>query len=384
LKKNELFLKQNIFISRKQYFCHKFFVLKSNQTPFLHGRGAQINPTSPYEKIVRGPQALDWALVEAAWEEDTLKTEYMETHPKTILNKVESADIPLAWSMNPYQGCEHGCIYCYARNTHPYWGFSAGLDFERKILVKRNAAALLEIELKKKNWQATPVMFAGNTDVYQPAERKFGLTRQCLEVFLKYRHPVSIITKNSLILRDLDLIKQLAADDLVHVAISITTLDDDMRLFLEPRTATIKQRLRTVETLSQAGVPVFVMMAPVIPGLNDHEILPLVKTVADLGALGVGHTMVRLNGDVALIFEDWIRRTLPDRAERVLNRIRDVHNGQLSDHRAGVRMRGEGHFADIIQAQFKLAKQKYLKDRQMPAYNLSLHEHTKSPQLRLF
>lgn len=354
------------------------------KSPFLRGRGAQINPASRYERLQRDEQPLDWALVADDWEEDDLRTEYLETHPKTILNKVESADIPLEWSMNPYQGCEHGCIYCYARNTHPYWGYSAGLDFERKILVKRNAAALLEHELKKKNWRAAPVMFAGNTDVYQPAERKFLITRACLEVFWKYRHPVGVITKNSLVLRDIDLLQQLASENLVHVAISITTLQDDLRQFLEPRTATIQQRLRTVETLTKAGVPVFVMMAPIIPGLNDHEIISLVKTVADLGALGVGHTMVRLNGDVAILFEDWIRRTMPDRADRVLNRIRDVHGGQLSDFRSGTRMRGEGNIADVIHQQFRVAKEKYMKDRKMPGFNLDLHEGYKSSQLKLF
>jgi DNA repair photolyase len=353
-------------------------------TPFLKGRGAQINPTSQYERVVRSAEPLDWALVASEWEEDELKTQYLETHPKTILNKVESPDIPLEWSLNPYQGCEHGCIYCYARNTHPYWGYSAGLDFERKILIKRNAAQLLEKELKKKSWKAAPVMFAGNTDVYQPAERKFGITRECLEVFLKYRHPVGLITKNSLIMRDLDLLQQLASERLVQVAISITTLQEETRQFLEPRTATVAQRLKTVEMLSNAGIPVFVMAAPIIPGLNDHEIIPMVKAVAERGALGVGHTMVRLNGDVGIIFEDWIRKAMPDRADRVLNRIKDTHGGSLEEKRFGKRMRGEGNIADIIHAQFRVAKEKFLKDRKMPGYNLELHEQFKSPQLRLF
>jgi len=350
----------------------------------LKGRGAQINPASPYDKLLRDQEPIDWALVSDEWEADELRTEYLETHPKTILNKVISEDIPIPWSLNPYQGCEHGCIYCYARNTHPYWGYSAGLDFERKILVKRNAAVLLEAELKKKSWKSAPVMFAGNTDVYQPAERKFGITRECLEVFWKYRNPVSIITKNSMVLRDMDLLEKLAAENLVHVAISITTLDEDLRQCLEPRTASVAQRLRTVETLSKAGIPVFVMMAPVIAGLNDHEILPLIKAVAERGALGIGHTMVRLNGDVAIIFEDWIRKTMPDRADRVLNRIRDTHGGSLEEKRFGKRMRGEGNIAEIIHQQFRLGKEKYLKDRKMPEYNLDLHEHFKSPQLRLF
>lgn len=356
----------------------------SKPQPFLKGRGAQINPASRYEKVVRSQEPIDWALVENEWETSEIKTQYLETHPKTILNKVESLDIPLQWSLNPYQGCEHGCIYCYARNTHPYWGYSAGLDFEQKILVKKNAAQLLENELKKKTWKAASVMFAGNTDIYQPAERTFGITRQCLEVFWKYRHPVSLITKNSLILRDLDLLRQLAAENLCHVAISITTLQDELRQYLEPRTATVAQRLKTVETLSNAGIPVFVMMAPIIPGLNDHEILPLVKTVAERGALGVGHTLVRLNGDVATIFEDWIRKAMPDRADRVLNRIRDTHGGTLHEYRTSMRMRGEGNYAEIIHAQFRVAKEKYLQGRKMPAYNLDLHAQFKSAQLRLF
>mgnify|MGYP001569816830 CR=1 FL=1 len=352
--------------------------------PFLRGRGAQINPVSKYEKIIRDEQPVDWALQDAEWEDADLKTEYLETHPKTILNRVESPDIPLEWSMNPYQGCEHGCIYCYARNTHPYWGYSAGLDFERKILVKRNAAQLLEAALKKKSWKAAPVMFAGNTDVYQPAERKYGITRACLEIFLKYRHPVGIITKNSLVLRDLDLLEQLAADQLVHVAVSITTLNEALRQYLEPRTATVAQRLKTVETLSNKGIPVFVMLAPIIPGLNEHEIFTLAKAVADRGALNIGYTMVRLNGDVGQIFEDWLRKAMPDRADKVLHKIREAHSGNLHDHRSGVRMRGEGKIAEIIRDQFRLAKAKFFADRQMPKFNLELHEQFKLGQLRLF
>ena len=357
---------------------------------FIRGRGAQINPADPFSKTKRDRNPVDWELAhESSWADefdwrDELKTEYLETHPKTILNKVESPDIPLPWSMNPYQGCEHGCIYCYARATHPYWGFSAGLDFETKILVKKNAAQLLENELKKKSWQAAPIMFAGNTDIYQPAEKKFEITRACLEIFWKYRHPVSIITKNSLILRDLDILKKLASERLVHVAISITSLNEELRRWLEPRTASVAQRLKTVQILSENDVPVFVMMAPIIPSLNDHEIFDLVKTVAGLGARGVGHLPVRLNGDVAVIFEDWLRKTMPDRADKVLNKIRSLHGGNLYDHRVGDRMRGEGKINEIIKAQFKLAKEKHLSGRSMPEYNLELHPHFKSAQLRLF
>lgn len=347
--------------------------MDNKSTPYLKGRGAQINPPSKYERMQRDEQPVDWALAAAEWEAPELKTEYLETHPKTILNKVESADIPMDWSMNPYQGCEHGCIYCYARNTHPYWGYSAGLDFEQKIFVKRNAPELLEQALRKKNWTAAPVMFAGNTDVYQPAERKFGITRACLEVFWHYRHPVGLITKNSLILRDLDLLERLAGEGLVSVAISVTTLEEALRQFLEPRTATVTQRLRTVETLSKRGIPVFALMAPIIPGLNEHEIFNLAKALADAGASGFGHSMVRLNGDVALIFEDWIRKTMPDRAEKVLNKIRDTHGGNLFDHRPGARMRGEGHIADIIREQCRIARSRYFEGRSLPALNVQLH-----------
>lgn len=358
--------------------------MEKNQNPYLRGRGAQINPASPYEKMIRDSEPLDWSMHREDWESTDLKTEYLETHPKTILNKVESPDLPMEWSMNPYQGCEHGCVYCYARNTHPYWGHSAGLDFEQKILIKRDAPKLLEETLKRKTWKASTIMFAGNTDVYQPAERKFGITRACLEVFWKYRHPVGLITKNSLILRDMDLLKLLASENLVHVAISVTTLEDPLRQFLEPRTASVKQRLHTIETLHHNGIPVFVMMAPVIPGINEHEILSIAKKSAEIGASGIGYTMVRLNGDVALIFEDWLRKNMPDRAEKVLGKIRAVHGGQLSDHRAGLRMRGEGNIAQIIQDQFKLAKLRYFSDRNMPKMNYDLHEQYKSPQMRLF
>lgn len=349
---------------------------------FLKGRGAQINPSNSFEDYIRDDQPVDWA----EWQEELpkLKTEIIETHPKTILNKIVSKDIPGDYGMNPYQGCEHGCVYCYARNTHEYWGYSAGVDFERKILVKRNAPELLEKKFKSKKWEATPIMFAGNTDIYQPVEKELEITRRCLEVFWKYRHPVSMITKNSLILRDLDILKDLASERLVKVAISVTTLDEPLRQFLEPRTATANQRLKTIKTLSENGIPTFGMISPIIPGLNDHEIFDLVKATAAAGAGNCGFTMVRLNGQVAVIFEDWIRKTYPDRAEKVLNRIRDVHGGQLSDSRPGKRMRGVGKIAEIINSQFKLAKTKYYKNTEMPAYNLDMHKKFKGGQLSLF
>ena len=225
---------------------------------------------------------------------------------------------------------------------------------------------------------------SGNTDCYQPAEKTFALTRRCLEVFLKYRHPVGIITKNSLILRDLDLLSALAKDNLIAVNISITSLSEETRRILEPRTATIKKRLETVKQLSNAGIPVNVMMAPIIPSINSHEILPMAKKVSEYGALSIVHTIVRLNGAIGEIFKDWIQKTMPDRADKVLHQIEDCHSGTLNESRFGVRMRGEGNIAGQINAMMKLAKSKYFKDKSMPILNNALHKQFKTGQLRLF
>ncbi|MEO1435262.1 MAG: radical SAM protein, partial [Bacteroidota bacterium] len=232
--------------------------------------------------------------------------------------------------------------------------------------------------------KASPIMLSGNTDCYQPAEAEYGLTRKMLEVLYRYRHPVGIITKSSLILRDIDLLKQLADLQLVKVAISLTSLDEPLQRRLEPRAASVLKRLKTIETLSAAGIPVNVMMAPVIPGLTEHEILPLAEKVAEKGAYNIAFTLVRLNGDVAEIFEDWIRKVLPDRADRVLNRIRDIHGGQLNDSRFGTRMSGEGKIAEVIHKQFRLARTRFFEGRSAPPYNLDLHDEFKSPQMSLF
>ncbi|GGI56378.1 PA0069 family radical SAM protein [Winogradskyella haliclonae] len=315
---------------------------------------------------------------------DKNKTQYLNVFPKTIVNKVTSPDVGMAYSMNMYQGCEHGCIYCYARNSHEYWGYSAGLDFERRILVKKDAPKLLETLLKKKSWKAHTIVMSGNTDCYQPAEKQFQLTRQCLEVFLKYKHPVGIITKNSLILRDLDILKVLAKYNLIGVNISITSLSEETRRILEPRTATIKKRLETVRTLSENGIPVNVMLAPIIPSINSHEILPMAKKVSELGALSIAHTIVRLNGAIGEIFTDWIRKTMPDRADKVLHQIQDCHGGTLNESRYGKRKRGEGHIAQQINDTIKLARFKYFKEKSMPRLNTDLHEQYKDGQLKLF
>jgi DNA repair photolyase len=349
------------------------------EQPYLKGRGAQINPPSRFEKLI-----YDTDPTVNLGEDERLDTEYIEVFPKTMLNKVDSPDIPMDYSLNPYQGCEHGCIYCYARNTHPYWGYSAGTDFEQKILVKKNAAELVEAKIKHPNWKASPLMLAGNTDCYQPIERKLEITRSILEVLWHYRHPVGIITKNSLILRDLDILKKMAENNLVHVSISVTTLDEDLRRVLEPRTASVQSRLFTIQKLSEQGVPVNVMFAPVIPGINDTEAFKVAEWTSKLGARSLGWTMVRLNGDVGVIFEDWLRKNFPDRAEKVLNKIKDAHGGQLSDSRFGTRMRGEGNYVENLRDQIRLARKKFFEGRETPPYNLDLHEQLKNPQLSLF
>ncbi|MDG4715108.1 PA0069 family radical SAM protein [Winogradskyella marincola] len=315
---------------------------------------------------------------------DKNKTQYLNVFPKTIVNKVKSPDVGMAYSMDMYQGCEHGCIYCYARNSHEFWGFSAGLDFERKILVKKDAPKLLEDLLKKKSWKAHTIVMSGNTDCYQPAEQKFQLTRKCLELFLKYKHPVAIITKNALILRDIEILKALAEDNLISVNISITSLSEDTRRILEPRTATIKRRLQTVKELSDNGIPVNVMLAPIIPSINSHEILPMAKAVSEAGALGIAHTVVRLNGAIGEIFSDWIKKTLPDRADKVLHQIENCHGGTLNESRYGVRMRGEGQIAKQINDLMALARLKYFRGKTMPKLNTSLHEQYKDGQMKLF
>ncbi|MEO8514606.1 MAG: PA0069 family radical SAM protein, partial [Ignavibacteria bacterium] len=260
---------------------------------------------------------------------------------------------------NPYRGCEHGCIYCYARPTHEYLGFSAGLDFETKIMVKRNAAKLLEEAFRKKSWVPQSIMFSGNTDCYQPIERKLGITRECLKVFLDFRNPVGVITKNALIQRDIDILKELAELNLVNVVISITTLKRDLSRKLEPRTSVPSKRIETVEKLSLAGIPTGVNVAPIIPGLNDEEIPAILKAASEAGAKTAGRVMLRLPYSVKELFNEWLERNYPEKASKIINRIRDIRGGELSNHEFGTRMRGEGEYAKHIHDLFKAMCNKY-------------------------
>ena len=351
----------------------------------IKGRGAQLHVSN---RFFEHSEEMRDDFLEFCFRENELpsnpKTVYIDTFPKTIVNKVTSPDVGMGYSLNPYQGCEHGCIYCYARNSHEYWGYGAGLDFEQKILVKKNAPALLEKKLQSASWEAATIVLSGNTDCYQPVEKKLEITRQLLQLFLKYKHPVGIITKNVLVERDIDILKALAKDNLCRVIFSVTTLSEETRRLMEPRTATIKRRLQAIERLSKEGIPVMVMAGPMIPGINTHEILPLLKEIADRGALKVGYTIVRLNGAIGGIFEDWIRKVLPDRADKVLHQIADCHGGQLNDSRFGQRMKGEGHYATQIHKQFEIGRNRYFKDRELPPLNTNLFIKTNKGQLGLF
>ena len=354
----------------------------SKNQEYIKGRGAQINTPNPFSHHSSEENGRIWND-----EDELLKlktTQYITNHPKTILNKVTSPDIGMEYSMNPYQGCEHGCIYCYARNTHTYWGYSAGIEFEQKILIKKNAPELLEQKLKSKNWKPIPIMLSGNTDCYQPAEKKYRLTRKILEILWKYRHPVGIITKNQLILRDLDILKKMSENNLVKVSLSITTLDERLRSKLEPRTTTGFKRLKTVKRLSESGIPVNIMMAPIIPSINDKEIFDIAQKTSESGATSFNYTIVRLNGDVADIFSDWLKRNFPDKWDRVMHQIESCHQGKVNDSRYGKRMRGDGNIADVIKQQVNLAKEKYFHNYLKTEYNTELYEHHKNPQLKLF
>lgn len=346
----------------------------------MKGRGAQINTDNPFSRH-RAARHPDLTFSKPPEE---VRTEYLETHAKSIINKVESPDIGLEYSMNPYQGCEHGCVYCYARNTHPYWGYSAGIDFESKILIKRDAPQLLAKKLSSPKWIVAPIMLSGNTDCYQPIEAKLKITRQMLEVLERFHHPVGIITKSALVLRDIDIISRMAEKNLVSVAISINTLDESLRRQLEPRTASIPRRLQVIEELSKAGVHVQAMIAPVIPGLNDHELMDLMGAVVQAGAKSAGYITVRLNGDVGPIFTDWVHKKYKDRADRILNRIMDIHGGNLNDSRQGIRMKGEGKYAEMIGAQFQLALKRHLPNAVSFEYDLTQFEMARKPQTSLF
>jgi DNA repair photolyase len=344
----------------------------------IKGRGAAFNPPNRFEKLHFEPLQIKR---DPEDEFRSIPTIFYKDSSRTILAKNDSPDLGFTYSINPYRGCEHGCIYCYARPSHEYLGFSSGIDFETKIMVKEDAPELLEEAFKKKSWQPQMVCFSGNTDCYQPVERKLQITRRCLEVFLKYRNPVGIITKNALITRDLDVLRELNALNLVFVIISVTSLDADLIRVMEPRTATPRKRLETIETLASSGIPVCVNVAPIIPGLTDEEMPSILRTASEHGARWAGYTVVRLSYAIKELFLDWLGRELPERAPKVINRIREVRDGELNDTRWSIRMKGEGEYAKMIRDLFILNCRKYgLNEEEV---HLSVEHFRREPERQL-
>ena len=343
----------------------------------VRGRGAAANPANRFE-LVEIELDGDWVDeevrdAEAQGEEwsRTGRTRYFRDHTRGIIARNDSPDVGFDTSVNPYRGCEHGCVYCFARPTHEYLGLSAGLDFESRIFVKMDAPALLRRELSSPKWQPRFIAMSGVTDCYQPVERKLRVTRGCLEVLAEARNPVGIITKNHLVTRDVDLLAEMASHRAAKVYLSITTLDRELQRTMEPRTSTPERRLEAVRMLTDAGVDVGVMVAPVIPGLTDHELPSILEAARAAGAVSAGMVPLRLPHGVKDIFADWIGRAYPDRAERVLNRVREMRGGDLYDSTWHRRMTGDGVYAEHLRTLFDAACRKHGFDTERDRYELS-------------
>jgi DNA repair photolyase len=344
------------------------------------GRGTRTNVPNQFERLHLevDPAALDEE------EREALDTVYLRDPTDSILSENESPDVPFTYGLNPYKGCEHGCPYCFARPSHEYWGLSAGLDFESRIFVKENAAELLADRLQAESWEPQVVALSGNTDPYQPVERETEITRECLKVFLRHRNPVSIVTKSGLIRRDLDLLEEMAARDLVSVSLSVTTVDDRLAGKLEPRAARPSLRLQTIEALAGADVPVGVLAAPIIPGLNDEEIPSILSSAASRGARYASYVLLRLPGAVEELFIDWIEEHVPDRKSRILGRIRQLRGGDLNDSQFGRRMRGEGMWADLYRQLFHKARRDAGLQRGGPSHATDGFRRLPGGQLQMF
>jgi DNA repair photolyase len=326
-------------------------------SPAIHGRGASWSPANRFEKLHIDLGDTDVVQVDENEEERPRReTQFFRDGTKTILSHNDSPDIGFDTSINPYRGCEHGCIYCYARPTHEYLGFSAGLDFESRIMAKLDAPELLRTELESPRWEPRTIVMSGVTDPYQPIEKKLRITRGCLEVLAKFRNPVAIITKNRLVTRDIDFLGELASHNAAAVNISVTSLDQKLQHVLEPRTSVPSARLEAIAKLHAAGIPVGVMVAPIIPGLTDHEVPKILEACAEAGAQFAGYTIVRLPWAVAPLFEHWVEEHFPERKEKILGRIRDLRgNGRLNNSKWHVRMTGEGIFSEQIASLFEIS-----------------------------
>ena len=341
----------------------------------IKGQGAQRNVKNRFEQYSYEPED---------WEIEKTNTQIIEVFPKTIVNVVKSPDLPMEYSLNPYQGCEHGCSYCYARPTHEYWGFSAGIDFERKIMVKKNAPELLEKFFRKRNYIPKTIMLSGNTDCYQPIERELKITRKILEVCLAYRHPVSILSKNALVLRDLDLFIKMNELNLISVALSIPTMNEDLRRKMEPRTSSAIKKLEALKILKENNIPTGAMIAPIIPGLNSDETLKIIKKISETGADWFGYTLIRLNDTVEPVFVKWLETSFPDRKDKIISLIKQMRGGKLGEKRYFERYKGEGSIAEMIHKTIEIGRNKYFRDRKMVELSAAHFSGSKTQQLKLF
>lgn len=315
----------------------------------IKGRGAGDNPENRFVGVYVETEEEHYSCP---------KTEFLTDHSKSAITRNDSPDIGFEFSFNPYRGCEHGCIYCYARPTHEYLGYSAGFDFESKIMVKKDAPDLLRKQLANPEWRPQGIVLSGVTDPYQPVERKYELTRACLKVLADFRNPFSIITKNHLVTRDIDILAEMAEHHAVKVNLSVTTLDPDLARIMEPRTSSPQRRLEAIRKLFEAGVPVGVMAAPVVPALTDHEMPAIIKAAAEAGAETAGYVILRLPFAVKSLFEDWLESHFPDRKDKIISRIKDLRGGKMYESKFGSRMRGEGEFADQVNQVFRMACRK--------------------------
>jgi DNA repair photolyase len=349
------------------------------------GRGTGENPAGRFEKSVCELSPGYWEERHAE-EEDGIQetTETFLDPSRTIISTNDSPDVCMEATLNPYRGCEHGCIYCYARPTHEYLGLSAGLDFETKIYVKDRAPELLAAKLSSKSWEPKVITLSGVTDCYQPLERKLEITRGCLKVLRDFRNPAVIITKNALVARDIDILEEMAAFDCISVMLSVTTLDGKLSRIMEPRASQPALRLRAMETLASKEIPVGVMIGPVLPGLTDHEIPAILKSCADAGAMNAHYTMLRLPYGVKDLFSTWLEQHYPDKAKKVLAHVRDVRGGKLNDPNFGSRMRGEGVYADHVANIFQLYKKKYGLTKRRPLTTKHFRRDARDQQMSLF
>lgn len=345
------------------------------------GRGADWNPKNRFEKLEYSPEPSD--PLDPLESSPPVATRFFRDGSQSILSRNHSPDVGFEVSLNPYRGCEHGCAYCYARPTHEYLGWSSGLDFESRILIKEDAPELLRKALASKRWKPEPIFLSSVTDCYQPIERRLGLTRRCLAVLAEFRNPVSMITKNHLITRDVDLLADLARHGAATASLSITTLDPELAKVMEPRASPPPRRLAAVEELARAGVPVRVMVAPVIPGLTDHEIPAIIAAAAQAGAREACYVPIRLPWAVTDIFEHWLESHYPGHKAKILERIRDLRGGRLNDPNFGSRMRGQGIYADTMRRMFTVAVRKAGLECGLPPLS-SADFRVPGEQLRLF